>query len=229
MGDDIYYQPMMPYTWGLLQSIPRLGHVSERLEPISGAPPVLDLPAEGLSRSTRAARTCSTPCHVEEPQLLPVDGSPRGRVPPLPRRPGADRPGTGRRHMSVTEATPTPRPRSGPASRSFAWRASRSISRSRAASSARSTPAMDQNGRRKRPVAFGNGRVQLEARPAGSGVFHIVKLLRRGCVGDWHRENRQQGTAQWRAVICRYGCGLREVRFSPRDRIVPRAGTVTKN
>src|SRR4029453_10353237 len=40
-GDDIYYKPMMPYTWGLLRSIPRLGHDTDRLTPIKGAPPSL--------------------------------------------------------------------------------------------------------------------------------------------------------------------------------------------
>jgi peptide/nickel transport system ATP-binding protein len=35
-GDDIYYRPMMPYTWGLLRSIPRLGHDTDRLTPITG-------------------------------------------------------------------------------------------------------------------------------------------------------------------------------------------------
>ena len=49
LGDveDIYYRPRMPYTLGLLGSLPRLdgGGRGERLVPISGSPPsLLDLP-----------------------------------------------------------------------------------------------------------------------------------------------------------------------------------------
>ena len=72
-GDDIYYKPMMPYTWGLLKSIPRLGHVSERLEPISGSPPSLITLPKGCSFSPRCPYVFDT-CHVESPPLLPVDG-----------------------------------------------------------------------------------------------------------------------------------------------------------
>ncbi|TDC08399.1 ABC transporter ATP-binding protein [Nonomuraea longispora] len=45
--DDIYYTPRMPYTLGLLGSLPRLddGRRGERLTPIAGSPPsLLDLP-----------------------------------------------------------------------------------------------------------------------------------------------------------------------------------------
>ena len=45
--DDIYYHARMPYTKGLLDSLPRLdgGGRGERLRPISGSPPSLvDLP-----------------------------------------------------------------------------------------------------------------------------------------------------------------------------------------
>jgi oligopeptide/dipeptide ABC transporter ATP-binding protein len=72
-GDDIYYRPMMPYTWGLLRSIPRLGHVSERLEPISGSPPSMIFLPKGCSFNPRCPYVFDT-CHVEEPELLPVDG-----------------------------------------------------------------------------------------------------------------------------------------------------------
>jgi oligopeptide/dipeptide ABC transporter ATP-binding protein len=38
--NDIFHRPMMPYTWGLLRSIPRLDRsVDEPLEPIEGVPP----------------------------------------------------------------------------------------------------------------------------------------------------------------------------------------------
>jgi peptide/nickel transport system ATP-binding protein len=39
---DIFYRPKMPYTWGLLSSLPRLDQqAGERLEPIPGQPPSL--------------------------------------------------------------------------------------------------------------------------------------------------------------------------------------------
>ncbi len=40
--EDIYYRPEMPYTWGLLGSVPRMDtDRGERLEPIPGQPPSL--------------------------------------------------------------------------------------------------------------------------------------------------------------------------------------------
>ncbi|MEI7647847.1 MAG: ABC transporter ATP-binding protein, partial [Actinomycetes bacterium] len=39
---DIFYRPQMPYTWGLLSSMPRLDRVRKaRLRPIAGSPPSL--------------------------------------------------------------------------------------------------------------------------------------------------------------------------------------------
>ena len=57
--DDIYYQPHHPYTWGLLQSIPRLDEVEDRLTPIKGLPPSLINLPQG-ARSHLAARTGSS-------------------------------------------------------------------------------------------------------------------------------------------------------------------------
>ncbi|MQA77720.1 MAG: ATP-binding cassette domain-containing protein [Streptosporangiales bacterium] len=43
--DDIYYEPRMPYTLGLIGSLPRLDRRGDRLVPITGSPPsLLDLP-----------------------------------------------------------------------------------------------------------------------------------------------------------------------------------------
>jgi peptide/nickel transport system ATP-binding protein len=39
--DDVYYDALHPYTWGLLQSISRLDEDVERLHPIKGNPPSL--------------------------------------------------------------------------------------------------------------------------------------------------------------------------------------------
>jgi peptide/nickel transport system ATP-binding protein len=72
-GDDIYYRPMMPYTWGLLRSIPRIGHETDRLTPISGTPPSLIFLPHGCSFSPRCPYVFDT-CREDEPALLPVDG-----------------------------------------------------------------------------------------------------------------------------------------------------------
>jgi peptide/nickel transport system ATP-binding protein len=39
--DDLFAQPLHPYTWGLLESIPRIDQKGERLVPIEGSPPSL--------------------------------------------------------------------------------------------------------------------------------------------------------------------------------------------
>jgi peptide/nickel transport system ATP-binding protein len=72
-ADDIYYQPMMPYTWGLLKSIPLLTAQEERLHPIKGLPPsLITLPA-GCPFNPRCPYVFDR-CRVETPELLPVDG-----------------------------------------------------------------------------------------------------------------------------------------------------------
>ena len=72
-ADDIYYRPMMPYTWGLLRSLPRLGHDTDRLTPIAGAPPSLIFLPDGCSFSPRCPYVFDE-CRVIEPDLLPIDG-----------------------------------------------------------------------------------------------------------------------------------------------------------
>jgi len=72
-GDDIYYGPMMPYTWGLLRSIPRLGHDTDRLTPITGSPPSLIYLPDGCAFSPRCPYVFEE-CHLTQPDLLPVDG-----------------------------------------------------------------------------------------------------------------------------------------------------------
>ena len=76
--DDIYYRPQMPYTVGLLSSVPRLDAVSERLLPIPGQPPsLLSLPA-GCSFAPRCPVRQLVPgdaCATVLPDLLPVPGS----------------------------------------------------------------------------------------------------------------------------------------------------------
>jgi oligopeptide/dipeptide ABC transporter ATP-binding protein len=65
---DIFYDPQMPYTWGLLGSIPRLDRPRvERLHTIEGSPPSLINPPEGCKfrpRCPHAFEKCK-----QEPQL----------------------------------------------------------------------------------------------------------------------------------------------------------------
>ncbi len=72
--DDIYYASRMPYTLGLLDSIPRLddrdGGV---LRPIPGSPPSLLNLAPGCPFSPRCSHRIPV-CDEQEPELLPVGG-----------------------------------------------------------------------------------------------------------------------------------------------------------
>jgi len=53
-ADEAFYDPLMPYTWSLLRSIPRLDTASEvRLLPIKGSPPSLIRLPEGCNFSPR--------------------------------------------------------------------------------------------------------------------------------------------------------------------------------
>ena len=72
--DAIYYQPRMPYTVGLLGSLPRLDQRSqEKLTPIPGTPPsVVNLPP-GCPFAPRCPLKTDV-CLRTEPELLPVLG-----------------------------------------------------------------------------------------------------------------------------------------------------------
>jgi peptide/nickel transport system ATP-binding protein len=73
--DAIYYDPRMPYTLGLLGSLPRLDDKgNEPLTPIRGAPPSLINLPPGCPFSPRCPM--SRPhCDAEEPLLRAVAGS----------------------------------------------------------------------------------------------------------------------------------------------------------
>ena len=77
-AEDVLANPRMPYTWGLLESIPTVSAANERLRPIKGLPPsLLNLP-EGCSFSPRCPytdRVKGERCTTELPELLPVDGA----------------------------------------------------------------------------------------------------------------------------------------------------------
>jgi peptide/nickel transport system ATP-binding protein len=69
-----YYGPHMPYTWGLLQSLPSAGaeHTGERLRPIKGLPPSLIHLPSGCSFHPRCPYVFEL-CTREEPRLLPAN------------------------------------------------------------------------------------------------------------------------------------------------------------
>jgi peptide/nickel transport system ATP-binding protein len=73
IGDrfTVFKQPHMPYTWGLLQSIPAVGseHTGDRLTPIKGLPPSLIHLPRGCSFHPRCPYVFNH-CLVEEPELL---------------------------------------------------------------------------------------------------------------------------------------------------------------
>ena len=82
---DIFYDPQMPYTWGLLGSIPRLDRPRpERLHTIEGMPPSLINPPEGCKfrpRCPHAFDKCK-----QEPELGESSRHARPSRPLLARR-----------------------------------------------------------------------------------------------------------------------------------------------
>jgi peptide/nickel transport system ATP-binding protein len=73
--DELFNRPRMPYTWGLLGSLPRLDTDVERLVQIPGQPPSLLIPPPGCRFHPRCPYVMSV-CRTEEPQLEPVEGNP---------------------------------------------------------------------------------------------------------------------------------------------------------
>ncbi|WP_020387626.1 oligopeptide/dipeptide ABC transporter ATP-binding protein [Kribbella catacumbae] len=77
-AEDVLARPRMPYTWGLLESIPTVSAANERLRPIKGLPPsLLSLPG-GCSFNPRcpyADRVKGERCTTDLPDLLRVDGA----------------------------------------------------------------------------------------------------------------------------------------------------------
>ena len=70
--EDIYYEPRMPYTLGLLGSLPRLDSSSrERLTPIVGSPPSLVNMPPGCPFAPRCPLHIAE-CDTAEPPLLQV-------------------------------------------------------------------------------------------------------------------------------------------------------------
>ena len=72
---EIFYSPQMPYTWGLLASIPQISATKEQLDPIPGSPPsLLNLP-QGCVFAPRCAfkdQVANQACANSFPELLEV-------------------------------------------------------------------------------------------------------------------------------------------------------------
>jgi len=71
--DDLFEKPEMPYTWGLLGSMPRVDADVERLEQIPGQPPSLLRPPPGCSFNPRCPYVFDR-CRTELPELRPAEG-----------------------------------------------------------------------------------------------------------------------------------------------------------
>jgi peptide/nickel transport system ATP-binding protein len=68
--NDLFAKPEMPYTWGLLGSLPRLNSSGGRLEQIPGQPPSLLHPPTGCPFNPRCEYVMSI-CSTELPDLKP--------------------------------------------------------------------------------------------------------------------------------------------------------------
>src|SRR5919109_644959 len=73
--DNLFNRPHMPYTWGLLGSLPRLDADMDRLTQIAGQPPSLLNPPRGCRFHPRCPYVMSI-CKEQEPELRPVSNDP---------------------------------------------------------------------------------------------------------------------------------------------------------
>jgi peptide/nickel transport system ATP-binding protein len=71
--EQVFEQPLHPYTWGLLESIPRIDQKGERLVPIEGAPPSLIFVPPGCAFHPRCPHRFE-PCDKERPDLIDRGG-----------------------------------------------------------------------------------------------------------------------------------------------------------
>ena len=73
--EDVFYRARMPYSIGLLGSMPRIdAGEKQRLTPIKGSPPSLINPPPGCPFGPRCPLHYAA-CDEREPDLLPVDGT----------------------------------------------------------------------------------------------------------------------------------------------------------
>jgi peptide/nickel transport system ATP-binding protein len=73
--DNLFQRPHMPYTWGLLGSLPRLDADMERLTQIPGQPPSLLNPPRGCRFHPRCPYVMNV-CKETEPELRPISDQP---------------------------------------------------------------------------------------------------------------------------------------------------------
>jgi peptide/nickel transport system ATP-binding protein len=73
--DNLFQRPHMPYTWGLLGSLPRLDADMERLTQIPGQPPSLLNPPRGCRFHPRCPYVMNV-CKETEPELRPISDAP---------------------------------------------------------------------------------------------------------------------------------------------------------
>ncbi len=67
--DELFERPRMPYSWGLLNSLPRLDDVrGDRLRTIEGLPPILITPPDACRFEPRC-RFARDVCRQDEPEL----------------------------------------------------------------------------------------------------------------------------------------------------------------
>jgi oligopeptide/dipeptide ABC transporter ATP-binding protein len=73
--ESIFRRPHMPYTWGLLGSLPRLDADLDRLVQIKGQPPSLLNPPKGCRFHPRCPYVMDV-CKSEDPPLRPISDDP---------------------------------------------------------------------------------------------------------------------------------------------------------
>ena len=67
--DDLFERPLMPYTWGLMKSIPQMDQVQgTRLYTIPGSPPVMSRPPKGCAFAARCEFAVDK-CQTSVPEL----------------------------------------------------------------------------------------------------------------------------------------------------------------
>jgi peptide/nickel transport system ATP-binding protein len=78
---DVFYKPEMPYTWGLLSSMPRMDKTrQERLVPITGTPPSLINLPPGCSFHPRCPDYIGDVCRTVIPPETLLPGAHRHSV-----------------------------------------------------------------------------------------------------------------------------------------------------
>jgi oligopeptide transport system ATP-binding protein len=69
--DELFEQPKMPYSWGLLDSLPRIDDIrGDRLRTIEGMPPLLIQPPDACRFAARC-NFARDVCRADEPDLTP--------------------------------------------------------------------------------------------------------------------------------------------------------------